>query len=120
MSNGISAAIFTPIATIIRYEETHVGKFLRTIGELQEHFILDERLVIKDAESGSTLVIDSKLIEPFPFRQRVLYQFIGEVRLEPQGQVILRAYVYRCVEGLDLKLYEQSHEFRLRSLRDIA
>lgn len=117
-AHGASAA-FIPIATLIHTGETAVGKFFRTIGELYEHNIQKVQLVLKDIDSDSTLVIDSSLIEPFPFRQRILYQFIGEARLGTDNQVILRAYVYRCVEGLNLELYKKSHELRTCSLRTV-
>lgn len=112
MSAHGATAKFVPIATLIQTRETVVGKFIRTIGELHEHNIQKEQLVLKDTDSDSTLVIDSSLIQPFPFRQRILYQFIGEARHGTDNQVILRAYVYRCVEGLNLELYKQSHELR--------
>ena len=111
----MSSAAFVPIA-VLRYGEIPVGKLLRTIGELQEHNIQKQQLVIKDADSDSTLVIDCSLIEPFPFRQRIIYQFIGEVRVGSDSQLILRAYVYRCVEGLNLDMYKKVHELRSRSL----
>ena len=114
---GVTAT-FIPIATLLHTGGTTsiVGKVYRTIGELQEHNIQKGQLVIKDTNSDSVLVIDSSLIEPFPFRQRVLYQFIGEARIGSDSQIILRAYVYRCVEGLNLDIYKQSHELRSRTL----
>ena len=116
MSAYGASATFIPIATLTHAGENAAGKFFRTIGELHEHDVQKGQLVIKDTDSDATLVIDSSLIEPFPFRQRILYQFIGEVRLGTDNQVILRAYVYRCVEGLNLELYKKSLELRSCSL----
>ena len=89
---------------------------VRTIGLLQQYNVRDSQIWIKDMKSSLELAVDSSVIEPFPFKQNAVYQFIGELngRSGSTNGIVLRAYVYRCVDSLDLDVYLQAHTLRFR------
>ena len=89
------------------------GNMVRTIGLLQQYNVRDSQIWIKDIKSSLELAVDSSVIEPFPFKQNAVYQFIGELNGR-SGGIVLRAHVYRCVDSLDLDVYLQAHTLRFR------
>ena len=64
------------------------------------------------------LPVDVGLVQPFPFSQGSLFQFIGEVVVVDgsgrtcRGGPVLRALAHRCVEGLDMTLYRKALAIR--------
>lgn len=109
------------------------GRMLRTIGRLDHYSVKDSQVAITDWCSSLELVLDCRLVEPFPFKKGSLFQFIGEIvaggggggesgeRSEVLGgglkggggggeSVILRVYSYRCVDGLDMDIYIKALE----------
>ena len=83
------------------------GKMIRTMGSLRRYEVKRSQIWLKDWKSVLELVIDSRVIEPVSIRQNSMYQFIGE--LDSSGArgsgAVLKALVYRCVDGLDMDLY---------------
>ena len=57
---------------------------------------------------GASLAVDTRLLEPFGFQLHSLMQFIGEIDLDEDRVPQLVARVARCVDGLDLRLYDES------------
>ena len=90
------------------------GKMIRTIGSLQKYEVKRSLIWLKDWKSVLQLVVDSRVIEPITIKQNSIYQFIGE--LDSSGArssgVVLKALVYRCMDGLDLDIYMKALAMR--------
>ncbi|KAK6173815.1 hypothetical protein SNE40_017208 [Patella caerulea] len=85
------------------------GKSVRVTGRLERHNTESSTAVLVDPRSNKSLLIDTRLIEPFPEKLGSLFQFIGELEgVDRSLDVTLRARVVRCVDGLDLALYNQA------------
>lgn len=108
---------FMTISDILSNDPANVhGSMVRTIGLLQRYNVRDSQIWIKDIKSSLELAVDSSVIEPFPFKQNAVYQFIGELngRSASAKDIVLGAHVYRCVDSLDLDVYLQAHALRFR------
>ncbi|KAI3440477.1 uncharacterized protein J3R85_003552 [Psidium guajava] len=82
------------------------GASLRVLGKLQEYSVETAVAVIVDGDAS--LKIDTQHLRDLSFRAGSIYQFIGELRIQPDNEAVLRARVGRNVDGLDLNLYHQS------------
>ncbi|KAH7557088.1 hypothetical protein JRO89_XS11G0044500 [Xanthoceras sorbifolium] len=60
------------------------------------------------ADGSATLKIDTRHLRDLSFRVGSMYQFIGELCIQPDNEAILQARVGRNVDGLDLNLYHRS------------
>jgi CST complex subunit TEN1 len=62
------------------------------------------------------LKIDTSLLDVFQHKMNALFQLIGEIECDAKSsggnEVLLKSRVIRCVEGLDLDLWEQALELR--------
>ncbi|XP_009597153.1 CST complex subunit TEN1 [Nicotiana tomentosiformis] len=87
------------------------GVSLRVTGKLQEYNVGTAVAVIVDR--NASLEIDTRHLN-LNLRVGSIFQFIGELHLEPGHEAILKARVGRNVDGMDLNLYRQS----LQLLRD--
>ncbi|XP_027352622.1 CST complex subunit TEN1 [Abrus precatorius] len=82
------------------------GASLRIIGKLQEY----------TSETGLAIIIDGNYIlkvntehlRDLAFHVGSVYQFIGELFIQPDNEGVLQARVGRNVDGIDLNLYHQS------------
>ncbi|PIN08408.1 hypothetical protein CDL12_19009 [Handroanthus impetiginosus] len=81
------------------------GASLRVTGKLQEYTLETAVAVIVDG--GASLKVDTQLLK-INLRAGSIYQFIGELHIEPSNEAILKARVGRNVDGLDINLYHQS------------
>ena len=64
---------------------------------------------VADIRSQHFLDIDTRLVEPFEGSSGSLFQFIGEMDcLAENTDKLLKARVVRCVDGLDVMLYNQA------------
>ncbi|GAB4850645.1 hypothetical protein Ancab_029956 [Ancistrocladus abbreviatus] len=59
------------------------------------------------ADGSVTLKIDAQHLS-LNFGVGSIYQFIGELHIQPENEVLLKARVGRNVDGLDLNLYQLS------------
>ncbi|XP_041373570.1 CST complex subunit TEN1-like [Gigantopelta aegis] len=85
------------------------GKSIRVTGRLQTHNVHDSTVMVTDPKSTKSLIVDTSLIEPFCAKLGSLFQFIGEVDcLSEDCDMKLTARVVRCVDGLDLVMYEKA------------
>ncbi|KAJ6794346.1 uncharacterized protein M6B38_148730 [Iris pallida] len=82
------------------------GMSLRVTGKLQEYIVETAVAIIIDG--GATLMIDTQNLRDLGFRIGSIYQFIGELLIQPENDAILKARVGRNVDGIDLNLYHQS------------
>ena len=82
------------------------GRVLRVVGYLHS-YLSDNIIHIEDG--ASFLSVDCALLQPVQFTKGCLYHFIGEADWrEDGGKLILRAQVYRCLEGLDFQNYKRA------------
>ncbi|KAM3413275.1 hypothetical protein ACQJBY_004444 [Aegilops geniculata] len=97
------------------------GASFRVTGVLQSYDLDSAVAVIRDG--SATLKIDTQHLRDISFRSGSMFQFIGELLIQPNDDAILQARVGRNIDGLDLNLYQQSliirrqHEARLLSSR---
>ncbi|XP_039136244.1 CST complex subunit TEN1 [Dioscorea cayenensis subsp. rotundata] len=85
------------------------GASLRVTGKLQTYNA--ETAVAIIADGGTSLKIHTQYLRGISFRIGSVYQFIGELLIQSDNDVILQARVGRNVDGIDLNLYYQSLQF---------
>ncbi|KAG6431443.1 hypothetical protein SASPL_109522 [Salvia splendens] len=81
------------------------GASFRVIGKLQEYDLGTAVAIIVDGDAS--LKVDTQYLT-LNLRPGSLYQFIGELQIEPNNEGILKARVGRNVDGLDINLYHQT------------
>ncbi|EYU43984.1 hypothetical protein ABFS82_07G010900 [Erythranthe guttata] len=81
------------------------GASFRVTGKLQEYNLEAAIAVIVDG--NVSLKIDTQHLN-INLRSGSIYQFIGELHIEPNNEAIIKARVGRNVDGLDINLYHQS------------
>ncbi|KAJ9536958.1 hypothetical protein OSB04_029691 [Centaurea solstitialis] len=81
------------------------GASLRVTGKLQEYNV--ETAIAVIADGGATLLVDTQHLR-LNLREGSIYQFIGELSIQPNNEGLLKARVGRNVDGIDLNLYHQS------------
>ncbi|CAN6468267.1 unnamed protein product [Victoria cruziana] len=86
------------------------GSSLRVTGKLKEYSVESAIAVIVDG--GANLKVDTQYLRDINFTVGSIYQFIGELLIKPDDNVLLQARVGRNVDGIDLNLYYQSLELR--------
>ena len=110
-----AAVFFTvPEITACKSEDLH-DRMVRVIGRLLQYETRESLVWLAHYEPPYLeLPIDCSLVQPFPFSQGSLFQFIGEVDGSGRtyGGLRLRALAYRCVEGLDMALYRTALTLR--------
>ncbi|XP_022743370.1 CST complex subunit TEN1 [Durio zibethinus] len=82
------------------------GASLRVTGRLQEYSV--ETAIAVIADQSAVLKIDTKHLRELSFRVGSIFQFIGELHIQPNNEAILQARIGRNVDGIDLNLYHQS------------
>ncbi|KAK5786509.1 CST complex subunit TEN1 [Gossypium arboreum] len=82
------------------------GASLRVTGKLQEYSV--ETAIAVIADQGATLKVDTQHLRELSFRIGSIFQFIGELNIQPNYEAILQARTGRNVDGIDLDLYYQS------------
>ncbi|GFQ05724.1 hypothetical protein PHJA_002716500 [Phtheirospermum japonicum] len=81
------------------------GASFRVTGMLQDYNLETAIAVIVD--EGASLKVDTQHLK-LNIRSGSIYQFIGELHIEPSNEAILKARVGRNVDGLDLNLYRET------------
>ncbi|PKU73327.1 CST complex subunit TEN1 [Dendrobium catenatum] len=94
------------------------GQSIRVTGKLQSYSVESAIAIIVDG--GATLLIDTQHLRDINFRINSIYQFIGELLIPHDGQVVLKARIGRNVDGIDLNLYHQSIRLRRKFEADIV
>ncbi|CAH9061520.1 unnamed protein product [Cuscuta epithymum] len=90
------------------------GASLRVTGKLQDYDVQTACAVVVDG--NASLKIDTQHLN-VNIRPGSIYQFIGELHIDPSNEAILKARVGRNVDGMDLNLYNQSLQL-LRNFMD--
>ncbi|KAK2419052.1 CST complex subunit TEN1 [Trifolium repens] len=82
------------------------GKSLRIIGTLQEYSL---ETGLATVNYGSDILkVSIEQLKDLKFQVGSVYQFIGELLIQPDNKGVLQARVGRNVDGIDLNLYHQS------------
>nr|XP_043630652.1 CST complex subunit TEN1 [Erigeron canadensis] len=81
------------------------GASLRVTGKLQKYSV--ETAIAIIADGSATLAVDTQHLR-LDLHVGSLYQFIGELWIQPSNEGILKARVGRNVDGMDLNLYHES------------
>ncbi|XP_021820589.1 CST complex subunit TEN1-like [Prunus avium] len=82
------------------------GASLRVTGKLQEYSV--ETAIATIIDGRDSLKINTQHLRELSFRVGSIYQFIGELLIQPDNEAVLQARVGRNVDGIDLNLYYQS------------
>ncbi|XP_020211010.1 CST complex subunit TEN1 [Cajanus cajan] len=82
------------------------GASLRIIGKLQEYSTETGLAIIIDGDD--ILKVNTEHLRDLIFHVGSVYQFIGELLIQPDNEGVLQARVGRNVDGIDLNLYHQS------------
>ncbi|XP_019422595.1 PREDICTED: CST complex subunit TEN1 [Lupinus angustifolius] len=82
------------------------GASLRITGKLHAYSLESGIATIIDGDD--TLKVSTEHLRDLSFRVGSVYQFIGELCIEPENERVLQARVGRNVDGIDLNLYHQS------------
>ncbi|XP_074652312.1 uncharacterized protein LOC141906817 [Tubulanus polymorphus] len=93
---------------------------VRVTGRLVDHDFSSCLVLIEDPSAKNHLLtVNTAFIEPFHSAGGSLFQFLGELSLnDDSGGLVLQAFVSRCVDGLDMKLYELAVENERRFLTE--
>ena len=85
------------------------GKSVRITGKLEEYDAGASTARLVDPQSGKSLLVNTVLIEPFSAKRGSLFQMIGELDcLNNRNEVMMKARVVRCVDGLDMTMYRKA------------
>lgn len=87
------------------------GNSVCVIGRLNEHEVDICQAKLSDPQSKKDLYVNTSLIEPFGARFGSLFQMIGELEtsiIKGDNDVVLKARVVRCVDGMDMTLYRKA------------
>ncbi|CAK8544584.1 unnamed protein product [Lathyrus sativus] len=82
------------------------GTSLRIIGKLREYSFETGLATVIDG--NSILKVNTEHLMDLNFQVGSVYQFIGELLIQPDNEGVLQARVGRNVDGIDLNLYHQS------------
>ncbi|XP_054806866.1 CST complex subunit TEN1 [Prosopis cineraria] len=82
------------------------GASLRIVGKLHEYSVETALATVSDGDA--TLKVNTQHLRDLSFRVGSVYQFIGELLIQPDNKGVLQARVGRNVDGIDLNLYHQS------------
>ncbi|XP_028751552.1 CST complex subunit TEN1 [Neltuma alba] len=82
------------------------GASLRIVGKLHEYSVETALATVIDGDA--TLKVNTQHLRDLSFRVGSVYQFIGELLIQPNNKGVLQARVGRNVDGIDLNLYHQS------------
>ncbi|KAH0994421.1 hypothetical protein GBA52_018285 [Prunus armeniaca] len=82
------------------------GASLRVTGKLQEYSV--ETAIATIVDGSDSLKINTQHLRELSFRVESIYQFIGELLIQPGNEAVLQARVGRNIDGIDLNLYYQS------------
>ncbi|XP_021819128.1 CST complex subunit TEN1-like [Prunus avium] len=98
------------------------GASLRVTGKLQEYSV--EIAIATIVDGSDSLKINTQYLRELSFRVGSIYQFIGELLIQPDNGAVLQARVGRNVDGIDLNLYYQSlqllRQFQAHHLKNPA
>ncbi|XP_052672692.1 CST complex subunit TEN1-like [Crassostrea angulata] len=82
---------------------------IKVTGRLIQHDCINRQATLCDPQTSASLCVDTSLTEPLEGSVGSLFQVIGEVEREDGGDTpIVRARIMRCVDGMDLLMYNRA------------
>ena len=118
MSKQPAAFIAVPEILACKAEDIH-DSMVRTIGRLLRYESQNSLVWLGHFEPPYLeLAIDCSLVQPFPYSQGALFQFIGEADGSGRSRsgITVRALAYRSVEGLGMSVYTRALAVRNRGI----
>ncbi|MBA0561536.1 hypothetical protein Golob_018355 [Gossypium lobatum] len=104
---GDYGAVFVGWKCQLSQKECHKRTYISSfVPRLQEYSV--ETAIAVIADQGATLKVDTQHLRELSFRIGSIFQFIGELNIQPNNEAILQARTGRNVDGIDLDLYYQS------------
>jgi hypothetical protein len=105
--------------------KSSIGMFVRVTGHVQK--LRDEEGMLEITHDGVSLFVDTNThIDIKDSKEDDLVQFIGEIKktstqmCQRYGNIFLEAKIFRIVNGLDMKLYEEALKARRNFLQTIS
>ncbi|KAG7588529.1 hypothetical protein ISN44_As07g008590 [Arabidopsis suecica] len=89
---------------------------LRVTGMLSGYSVETAIGVIEDG--SKSLKINTQNLRDVSFRVGSIYQFIGELHIEPNNEAFLQARTGRNVDGIDMNLYRKTIELLRKFLKE--
>ena len=87
------------------------GRVLRVVGYFHSY---SSENIIQIKDETNFLAVDCALLQPVQLTKGYLYHFIGEADWNDNDkQLMLKAHVHRCLEGLDFHNYKRTLKFVL-------
>ncbi|XP_060109110.1 CST complex subunit TEN1 [Heteronotia binoei] len=82
---------------------------LRTFGRLHSYDLVSSKAILT-AQHGSVqrIWVCTKLMEPLRAQLGSVYIVLGETELGNGDEMVLKARVFTCVEGINLPLFEKA------------
>lgn len=97
---------FAPHVAIRELNLETLSGLVRVVG-FARGFQSDAQILELEYDRG-TVLVDVKYVHPFWYKPSALFQIIGEAKRQAEGgQWVLKAYLYRNMDGLDHKLYHK-------------
>nr|XP_060620627.1 CST complex subunit TEN1 [Anolis sagrei ordinatus]XP_060620628.1 CST complex subunit TEN1 [Anolis sagrei ordinatus] len=86
------------------------GKTLRTFGRLHSYDMTSSQAIItaQHASVQHSIWVCTKLVEPFQAHLGSPYLVLGETECGEGENVIVKARIFTCVEGINLQLLENA------------
>ncbi|KAG0583726.1 hypothetical protein KC19_3G158600 [Ceratodon purpureus] len=115
----MAMAMVAPVSpgVVVRLHELHSAspyvasdQSLRVLGSLERFDAASGIAVLTDG--GSALRVDLQHLRALPLRVGSLFEFIGELEVNPVQELTLKARVGRNVDGMDLRLFDKVLQFR--------
>ncbi|KAG8129018.1 hypothetical protein E2320_015757, partial [Naja naja] len=87
------------------------GKTLRTYGRLHSYDMAISQAILtaQHASDQHRIPVCTKFVEPFQAQLGSWYIVLGETEFK-EGEMIIKARVFTCVEGINLHLFEKAIE----------
>ncbi|KAL9332468.1 hypothetical protein ACSQ67_002078 [Phaseolus vulgaris] len=102
----ISFGVVVAMPVISDGSEASVNNLCIAFHRLREYSV--EAGVATIIDGDDILKVSTEHLRDLSFQVGSVYQFIGELLIQPDNEVILQARVGRNVDGIDLNLYHQS------------
>ncbi|XP_015269960.1 PREDICTED: CST complex subunit TEN1 [Gekko japonicus] len=84
-------------------------KTLRTFGRLYSYDLVSSKAILAAQHSSIQHIwVCTKFVEPFQAQLGSVYIVLGETELGNGKEVVLKARVFTCVEGINLPLLEKA------------
>ena len=131
MASEKEFAPFVPLATLVEGKAVNLKPLVRVVGFAGALYSSCHELEL--CYEGKELRVNVSSLQPFNYCPGKIYQFIGEIKRERRGDggerlrqrggggggekeerdtFVLRAQLYRLMEGLDIELYHRSQSLR--------